>query len=102
MVPCGCRISLKVVLWAIPLIAIGVLPSSEVVASIVSPVVSLSWCPVPVDIHWDRSVIHPSQSVRGIVLWCALALWVGVVPLGSLLLGDEGSEIFISAEYIPE
>ncbi len=54
---------MEVALWAIPLVSVGVLSSLEVIASVVSSVVSLGWCPIPIDIHGDRSVIHPSRSV---------------------------------------
>ena len=57
------RIALEVVLWAIPLVAVRVLPSAEVVAPVVSSVVSSRWCPVPVYVHGDRGVVHPSRCV---------------------------------------
>ena len=62
-VPCGGRIALEVALWAVPLVAVRVLSSAEVIASVVSSVVSSGRCPVSVYIHGDRSVIHPSRSI---------------------------------------
>ena len=57
------RVALKVVLRSVSLIAVRVLASSEVIASIVSSIVPSSRGPVPIDIHGDRSVIHPSWGV---------------------------------------
>ena len=59
----GSRVALEVILRAIPLIAIGVLSSAEVIASIISSVVSLSRRSVPIDVHRDRGIVHPSRSV---------------------------------------
>ena len=72
---------MKVVLWAVPLIPVGVLPSPEVVASVVSSVVSLGRCSVPIDVHRDGSVIHPARGVGRVILGCVLPLRAGVVPL---------------------
>ena len=63
MVSCSGRVALEVVLRAIPLISVGVLSSAEVVASIVSSVVPSCWCPVPIYVHRDRSVVHPTRGV---------------------------------------
>jgi len=60
----GSCVALEVVLWAIPLVSVGVLSSSEVVASVVSSVVSSGRRPVPIDVHRDRGVVHPSRGVR--------------------------------------
>ncbi len=62
-VSCSCRVALEVTLWAIPLVAVGILPSSEVVPSIISSVVPSSRRPVPVYVHRDRGVVHPARSV---------------------------------------
>ena len=62
-VSCGGRIALEVALWAVSLVSVRVLPSTEVVSSIVSSVVSPSWRSIPVYIHRDRSVVHPARSV---------------------------------------
>ena len=59
----GC-VALEVALRAVSLITVGVLPSAEVVASIVSSVVPSRWCPVPIYIHGDRGVVHPTGGVR--------------------------------------
>ena len=64
LVSCGGCVALEVTLQTISLIAVGVLSSAEVVASVVSSVVSSSWCPVSVYIHGDRGVVHPSGSIR--------------------------------------
>ena len=58
----GC-IALEVALWAVSLVLVGVLSSSEVVAPIISSVVSSGWCPVSVYIHRDWGVIHPTRGV---------------------------------------
>ncbi len=63
-IPRGGCIALEVALWAIPLVAVRVLLSSEVVSSVISPVVPSGRCPVPIYVHWDRGVVHPSGSVR--------------------------------------
>ncbi len=67
-IPCGSRVTLEVVLRAVSLISVGILPSSEVISSIVPSVVSSGWCPVSVDIHRDQGVIHPSRGVGRVVL----------------------------------
>ena len=59
----GGRVALKVVLRAVPLIAVGVLLSTEVIASIVSSVVSSGGRSVPIYIYGDWGVIHPSRGV---------------------------------------
>ncbi len=58
-------ISLKVVLRAIALVAVVVPLSSEVIATVVATVVSLSsgWCPVSVNVHGDRGIVHPSWHI---------------------------------------
>ena len=68
-------------MWAIPLISIGVLLPSEVIASVVPSVVSSGWCPVSIDVHRDGRVVHPSRGIRRVVLGCVLPLRAGVVPL---------------------
>ncbi len=62
-VSCGSRVALEVVLWAVSLISIRVLPSTEVIPLVVSSVVSSGWCPVSIYVHWDWGVIHPAGSV---------------------------------------
>ena len=63
LISCGGHVALEIVLRAVPLIAIGVLPSAEVVASVVSSVVPSRWCPVPIYIHRDGGVVHPSGGI---------------------------------------
>ena len=101
LVVCGGGVSLEIVLWAVSLISVGVLLSPEVVASIIPSVVPSSWCPVPVDVHWDRGIVHPLWCVGRVVLGRILPLGSGVVPLWMLLLGSECSKGSISSEYIP-
>jgi len=59
---------LEVVLGVISLITVVVSLSSEVVTSIVPLALvvslSLSWCPVSVDIHRDRGIVHPSWGIQ--------------------------------------
>ena len=64
LVSCGRRVALEVILRAVSLIAVGILSPAEVIASIISSVVPSRWCPVPVYVHGDRGVIHPSRGVR--------------------------------------
>ncbi len=63
LVPCSGRVALEVTLRTVPLIAVGVLSSAEVIASVISSVVPSGWCPVSVYIHGDWGVIHPSWSI---------------------------------------
>ena len=63
LVSCSGCVALEVALRSISLIAVGVLSSAEVIASIVSSVVSSRWCPVPVYIHGNRGVIHPARGI---------------------------------------
>ena len=62
-VSCGGRVALEVILWSIPLVAVGVLSSPEVIASIVPSIVSSGWSPVSIYIHGDGGVVHPSRGV---------------------------------------
>ncbi len=62
-VPRGGRVALEVVLRAIPLISVGVLSSLEVVPSVVPSVVSSGWRSVPVDVHRNWGIIHPSRGI---------------------------------------
>ena len=55
----GC-VALEVALRSVSLIAVGVLLSTEVIASVVPP----GWCPVPIYVHWDQGVVHPTGSIR--------------------------------------
>ena len=57
-------IPLEVVQVSIPLVPIGVLPSVEVIASVVPSVVPPGWRSILVNIHWDGGVIHPSRGIR--------------------------------------
>ena len=93
---------MEVVLQAIPLVPVGVLSSPEVVASVVSSVVSSSWCPVPVDIHRDRGIVHPARGIGQVVLRRILSLGASAVPLRVLLLRDKGSEVPIPSKYVSE
>ena len=63
MVSCGGRIALEVGLRTVSLITVGVLSSAEVVASIVSSIVSSRWGPVSIYVHGDRGVVHPTRGV---------------------------------------
>jgi len=69
----GC-VALEVSLRAISLVAIGVLSSAEVVTPVVPSVVSSRWCPIPIYVHGDQGIIHPSRSIRRVVLWGTLSL----------------------------
>ncbi len=62
-VSCGGRVALEVILWSIPSVAVGVLSSLEVIASVVPSIVSSGWGLVLVYIHGDGGVIHPSRGV---------------------------------------
>ncbi len=93
---------MKVVLRAIPLISVGVLLSSEVVAFVVPSVVPSGWRSVPIDIHRNGGVVHPARSIRRVVLRRVLSLGTDVVPLGTLLLRSKGSEVSVPSEYISE
>ena len=93
---------MEVVLWAVSLIPVGVLPSTEVIASVVSSIVPSGWCSIPVDVHWDRSVVHPLGSIRQVVLGCTLSLGASVVPLRALLLGSKHSKVPVPSKYISE
>ncbi len=63
LVSCGGCVALEVTLRAVSLIAIGVLPSAEVVAPVVSSIISSCWRPVSIYVHRDWGVIHPSRGV---------------------------------------
>ena len=89
-------------MWAIPLISVGVLSSPEVIASVVSSIVPSGWCPIPVDIHGNRGIVHPLRGVGRVVLGCILSLGMSVVPLGALLLWGKGSKVSVPSEYISE
>ena len=54
---------MEVVLWAIPLIPVGVLSSPEVIASVVSSVIPSGRGSVPINVHGDWGVIHPLGGV---------------------------------------
>ena len=60
---CG-RVALEVVLRVVPLISVGVLSSAEVIPSVVPSVVPSGWCPVPVYVHRNWGIVHPSGSIR--------------------------------------
>ena len=62
-VSCGGCIALEVALRAVPLVAVRVLSSTEVVTPVVSSVVSSCWCSVPIYVHRDWGVIHPTWGV---------------------------------------
>ena len=98
----GGSIALEVILRSIPLVAVGVLPSAEVIASVVSSIVSSGWGSIPIYVHRDWGVVHPPGGVRRVVLGCALSLRAIVIPLRAWLLGSEGSEVSVSSEYVPE
>ena len=59
----GGRVPLEVTLRAVPLIAVGVLLSAEVIASVISSVISSCWRSVPVYVHGNWSVVHPSRGI---------------------------------------
>ena len=69
---------------------------------VISTIVSLIWCPISIDVHRDRGVIHPLWGIGQVVLGCALSLQVRVIPLWSLLLRSEGSKVSISSEDVSE
>ena len=62
-VPSSSGIPLEVVLGPIPLVSVGVLSSVEVIASVIPSIVSSGWRPVPIDVHWNWGVIHPSRGI---------------------------------------
>ena len=64
LISCGSRVALEVSLRAVSLVAVRILSSAEVVAPVVSPIVSSRRCPVPVYVHRNWGVIHPSRGVR--------------------------------------
>jgi len=61
-VPCGGRVALEVI-RTVSLVSIGVLSSAEVISSIVPPIVPSGWCSVPVYVHRNWGVIHPSRGI---------------------------------------
>ncbi len=63
-VPCCGHVALEIALRVISLVSVGVLSSAEVVPSVVSSVVSLGWGPVPIYIHGNQGVVHPTRSIR--------------------------------------
>ena len=68
---------MEIVLGAISLVAVIVsLSSSEVVPTIVSLAMVVSSCrsPIPIDIHRDQGIVHPSGGIGQIVLGCGLSL----------------------------
>ncbi len=87
---------------AVSLIPVGVLPSTEVIASVVSSVIPLGRCPIPIDVHWNGGVVHPLRGIGRVILRCILSLGTGVVPLWALLLRGEGSKVSIPSKYISE
>ena len=64
LVSCGGCIALEVALRAVSLVAVGVLSSAEVVAPVISSIVSSSWRPIPVYVHGNRGIVHPARGVR--------------------------------------
>ena len=62
-VSCGGHVALEVILWSIPLVAAGVLSSSEVIASVIPSIVSSVRSSVSIYIHGDGGVVHPSRGV---------------------------------------
>src|SRR6266478_4083354 len=69
---------------------------AQVSLLVVSSVIPSGWCPVPIYVHRDWGIVHPTGSVRRVILWCVLSLGAVVVPLRAWLLGSEGSKISIS------
>jgi len=63
-VPGGGHVALIVILGAVSLVSVRILLSPEVVASVVPSVVPTGWSSVPVDVHGDQGVVHPSRSIR--------------------------------------
>ena len=63
LVSCGGCVALEVTLRAVSLVAVGILSSTEVIASVVSSVVSSRWCPVPIYVHGNGGVIHPARGI---------------------------------------
>ncbi len=99
-ISCGGHVALEVILGAISLIPVRVLSSSEVIPSVIPLVVSSGWGPVPVYIHGNWGVVHPSGSIGRIILRGTLSLGTRVIPLGAQLLRGEASEVSISSEYV--
>ena len=63
LVPCSGRVALEVTLRTVPLIAVGVLLSAEVIASVISSVISSCWRSIPIYVHGNWSVVHPSWGI---------------------------------------
>ena len=63
LVPCSGCVALEVTLRAVSLITVGVLSSAEVVASVVPSIVSSRWCSVPIYVHRDWGVVHPTWGI---------------------------------------
>ncbi len=63
LVSCGGCVALEVTLRSVPLIAVGVLPSAEVIASVVSSVVSSRRRPISVYVHGNGGVVHPTRGI---------------------------------------
>ena len=63
-VSCCGRIALEIILRAVSLISVGVLPSVEVVPSIISSVVPSGWSPIPIYVHRDWGIVHPARGIR--------------------------------------
>ncbi len=102
LISCGGRVALEVALWAVSLIAVGILSSTEVIASVVSSVVSSRWCPIPVYVHGDRGVVHPAWGIRRVILRGVLPLRAWIVPLRAWLLRGKSPEVSVSSEYVSE
>ncbi len=99
-IPRSSGVPLEVVLGAVSLVSIRVSLSTEVIAPVVPSVVPSSWCPVPVNVHWDRGIIHPSGSIGRVILGCVLSLGVRVVPLWTWLLRGKCPKVFTSSEHV--
>jgi len=102
LISCGGCVALEVILWAVSLIAVGILSSTEVVASVISSVISSRWCPVPIYVHGDQGVIHPARGIRRVILRGVLPLRTWVVPLRARLLRGKSPEVPVSSEYVSE
>ncbi len=107
-IPSSGSVPLEVVLGSVALVLVRVPLSAKVIILVVSStmVVPLSavWCSIPVNVHGDQGVVHPSWGIWQIVLgrvspvgwlWVILSLQAWIVPLWPLLLRSKSTEVFI-------
>ena len=63
LVSCGGCVALEVALRTVALVVVGVLSSPEVIASVVSSVVSSRRRPISVYVHGNGGVVHPTRGI---------------------------------------